>query len=484
VTYAPPQGGGTTGTGGDSAGATNGGSTGTVGGGTGTTDGSGTSGGGDGDAGAAVGGGGDGDAGVAVGGGTSGDAGVESCKVESAQPPAQSGVVYISHYQTNDLRIYRVDGMQPQAAGVVDLKSVTHDMTLDPYNDLLFVAHDTEKRVSIHQLYRPQSPQDPVILPTWLLDLSTSPDLPRFVRVDPLRKRLYIFASVTDIPGTLNVHVYDIANLEQQQDTVSSILNMPMTVSMDIDPLAGVLFAITDADEMLRLYDIADGTLQPMAGPSIALKTLYPQTNNTGFSARNLRVNPWQGRIYAARAQGAMSEIIAFGYPPAISLDGTCPKRPYHGSLFKIDDYFDVDQPVELRPNLLDAYVVNSDPYTGTVVFTTAAWSGKSANAMMIGMDSSLQVKPGCAEFEGFGCFYKQYYENQWKDWYQISDGASCLDYTHKVAVGTSYVPESEVDPGQVFFFKYDDSGNLSRMVPFSGGAVLAGGLPITALCH
>jgi hypothetical protein len=387
------------------------------------------------------------------------------------------------HFLSTELRLARLDGSAPAEAGVVELDEYTHDMALDPYAGHLFVAQDVGKQVTVLQLYPPvdgAAVPEPVFLGT--IDMATAP---RFLRVDPLRHRLFVVADLPpdeDLQGWMRLHVFDVSN--PGAPTPLGTHDVPATVSLDLDPLAGILFLVSITVDKLYLFDIAAGGLDPVAGDPIDLRADYPQENNTGFQARNLVVDPWRGRVLAARSQGALSEVIAYQYTPAVpAAPGDCPPRPDHTSLQPMADGFDVDVPVEERPNLLDAYSVLPNLLTGSTLLVADAWNGTSSTALAVSLDGDLEASAGCGDYEGFGCWL-QYTSDGTPGTHLRTDGAACLDSGRGVLVSTSISSWGEEDPGGFHFYKIQPDLQMAPWLPADGDTMTAGVLPVAAVCY
>ncbi len=58
------------------------------------------------------------------------------------------------------------------------------------------------------------------------------------------------------------------------------------------------------------------------------------------------------------------------------------------------------------------------------------------------------------------------------------------MDATHDVLVGTSVDSVSEDDPGQMHFFRFDDSLGMSPWNDVDGDTLVAGAFPVAAVCH
>ena len=102
--------------------------------------------------------------------------------------PPQSGVSYVVHFTSNQLRWYRTDGEEPPLGGALELAGHPHDTTIDPVADLMAVAHDTERVFSLYQLDRPDGSDDAGDTPHLTATIDLGRDAPRRLAVDPARQ--------------------------------------------------------------------------------------------------------------------------------------------------------------------------------------------------------------------------------------------------------------------------------------------------------
>jgi hypothetical protein len=402
--------------------------------------------------------------------------------------PKQSGVAYIAHYHTTDLRAYRIDGADPAQELKLELgaNKGTHDMALDPLGDRLFIVSDAAKSVDIYQLKRPASATDPLAAPVKLGGISFTSEVPLFARVDGQRGRLYVVASPggSGLPTEYLLLAYDLTTPAAPKPLAGSPFKIPITASVALDAPRRVLFVVDNKTQKLHGFDLHDDKLVPLPGDALDLEALYPQQNQTAFKARSLTADPWRNRLYAARAQTALSELIIIEYPNLLPT-----AQAGYSMLAKMEDLkavadpFDVDRAPDQRPNLLDAFEPVVDLERGDVLLSAGAWTGTGTGAILVGITSGLKLAKACDAFEGFGCWYKSYLDGKAGST-QTTDGALCVDYTHKVVVGTSVDATDETQPGGVHFWRYQDSLDMTDWIPASGKSLAAGGLPVAAACH
>lgn len=403
---------------------------------------------------------------------------------ELPDPPEQSGVVYVGHFLSTELRWYRTDGEAPSDGGSIDLGQFTHDMALDPVGDRLFVAQDVGDRVAVLSLSRPDGAKGDVVAPTELasIDIATSP---RFVRIDPYRNRLYVVAdSVRVGTGEALLHIFDVTDSANPVAVTDEPIVIPATTSLDLDVARGVLWLVHITTDMLHGYDLTDDGIAALPGSPIDLQTLYPQENQVAFAARTLTADPWHNRLYAARPQGAFAELIVLEYPAVLNDPGQAyGEVATMRDVVAVPDAFDVDIPIADRPGILDAFtplpIYNDD----LVLMTASAWNGSASTATLIGMGGDpLQLADGCQDHEGFGCFFRGYV-NGVAGSHLATDGAACLDLAHGVAVGTNLgTPEDEA--GGLLFFEFDAAGGTTPWLPADGDGTPTAAFPIAVACH
>jgi len=398
--------------------------------------------------------------------------------------PAQSGVVYVSHYATNEIRWYRIDGEFPYQEGAIQASSLSHGSALDPVRDILAVAYDVGNKVELFGLTRPENASQSVPAPVSKALIDLGEYTPRTLAFDSIRGRLYIVANAP-VEGLLTskwLHVYDVTTPESPM-VIAVPQEIPVTVSIAIDPYAGILGLLNMTEDTLHLYNAQEPTIVPFEGEPVNLQALYPQTNSSGFQVREVKFDAENGRILAARSQTALSEVVAFDYPSVFGSAEECPELFGYDDLELVVDGFDVDQEPADWDNLLGAYTVLPIPGTTHSMFVADAWNGSAARAAVFPLDGKLIPREGCGDYGGKGCFYRDFFESNPVS-YERTDGAACVDASHGVVVGTSVNAGSEDDPGGVHFFKYDSDLKMEAWIPQDGKGAKASGLPIGAECH
>lgn len=395
-------------------------------------------------------------------------------------PVPPSGVAYVAHFLTNELRWYRTDGDVPSPGGVFDLGAVTHDMALDAVNDRLVVAQDVAQQVSLYALTRPVDTDTPVDDPEPLgtLDLDTAP---RFVRVDPYHERLYILADDTE-GGTGMMRMHTVDTTDPAAPEVLSVVALPASTSWDVDGPRRLLVLFHGATDEVFAYDVT-GDEPVQIGDPIDLRVPYPETNNTAFQPRALTLDPWNARLYAARSQGANSELIVMDYPDPVPADGQSYGDVATFTLDAIEDPFDLSVEIAERPGILDAFTPLPSPMDDLVFMTASAWNGTLPSGTLVTMSGGgpLELEPGCEDHEGFGCFLREYAGGM-SVGLAMTDGAACRDWTHGVVV-TTLLASPENEPGAVSFFQYDADGTTTPWLA-DGSNLAASALPVATVCH
>lgn len=408
---------------------------------------------------------------------------------ELPPPIEHAGVAYVAHFYTDALYAIRLDRSPPEREPAYTTEGVSVSGALDPVNDLLFLVHDVDRTVEVLQLSRPANPEAPTVAPESIATIDTSPFIPQQVRVDPYTHRLFVVASPPPT-GTIieeyNVRVYDLSDpttpalkAEQPEQLI------PVAISLDVDAARGLLFVVGYTTDLLHVYDVSGDELVPLPGDPVDLRALYPEENNTGFQVRQLTVDARRARVYAARSQGALSELIALRYPQGVPQNGARYGDAYgHQDLEAVEDFFDVSEPVAERPNLLDAFKPVVDPVRGDVLLVANAWNGSMSSTLVVPLSfPELQAAESCGEYEGFGCFYRGYADGNAVS-YKQTDGAACFDATRRILVGTSIQPSSPDDPGLTHLFAVDDELGMAPLLSATGGNLAMSGLPIVAACH
>jgi hypothetical protein len=398
----------------------------------------------------------------------------------------QSGVVYAVHFNSNELIWYRTDGATPRREAELDMGEFSHDSALDPIHDNLYVVHDVAKKVEVYQLARPADAASPTPQPTLLSTIEFDEGV-YFARVNPYRQRLYVLQSLPGTGGPATeaaLFIFDVSDPSAPVIVDGAPHTVPSTASLDIDPVRDLLFLYHGPTGTLHGFDL-HGDAVVSLGAELDLEALYPQENSYAFQARNLTVDPHSHRIYAARPQGNLSELIAIEYPAAIPTGGaTWGEFGSMSDLSVVADPFDVDLPMDQRPHLLDAFTPVPDPRTGALFLVGSSWNGTASTALVVSMPTTIdQLDPGCGAFEGFGCWYRSH-SNTTPGTYVPTDGAACTDATHQVFVGTSIDQYDETNPGMLHLFRYDNARNLTVLLPDDGGNISTGALAVAVQCH
>jgi hypothetical protein len=282
------------------------------------------------------------------------------------------------------------------------------------------------------------------------------------------------------------LHLFDIADIDDPAELGATVATIPATTSLDLDPARGILFAFHGIPDTLGAYDVVtDDAPIELPGSPIDLTALYPRDNMFAFQARSLTADMHNNRLYAARSQGALSELIVLEYPDPIPGRGQS-----YGDVASLDesvaiaDGFDVSVDIADRPGILDAFTPLPSPTDDLVLMTASAWNGAASTATVLGMQGDpIALAPGCEDHEGVGCFVRSL-SGGVPGTSLSTDGAACRDRTHAV-VGATALGDTEAAPGSVVVFDYDlADGTRAPRLPVGGGNLPAAELPVAAICH
>lgn len=425
---------------------------------------------------------------VAVNEDTTQDAKTDVPIIERELAPefAFEGVAYIGHLESGVLQWVRTDGV-PRLGGELDLGEAIIDLALDRKNHLLAAALPGVKEVKLFQIDTPKDDVTPILAPKELATLSfDSPVLG--IKFDPFHQRLYAMKTLSLPVGggpqtKAELYVYNTEN-PAAPIQIGAALTVPTTISWDIDPVRRVLFLFDGITDLLHGYDLADDEIKALPGEPIDFKVWYPETNQTSFNVRNLKVDPWSNRIFGARSQGALSELITIRYEPMIPNSAqSFSDLSSMNKLEKKDDGFDTSVELDNRPFILDAANPIVDRINGMIWLVTASWDAiQSSYGVMSLRGDTLALDSNCAEStKGLMCWYRSFAGGIEQSGYHASDGAACIDGTHKVFVGTSYDPQDNTQPGNVHIFKYTATGQMTRSV-LDKSTIKA--FPVAAVCH
>ncbi len=397
--------------------------------------------------------------------------------------PAEAGVAYVAHYGSEALNWVRTDGTELRNVGSMTLDGLTHDLDVDPINDLLAVVHDIERKVVLYRVDRPAGPSVSIADPVRLAEVEFDAGV-YLVRLDGYHNRLYsltLEGSTDGSPVTeTDMWIHDIT--DPTNPSLISQGTVPTSASWDIDPVRQLLFVYANDD--LTIFDLAGDRIEELPGSPVHLREWYPQENTWGFSARNLTVDPWSARVYAGRPQGTLSELMVIQYDDTVPAEGTS-----YGQLADmtsaqpVADGFDVEIDHEERVSMLEAHTPLPDPLLGAVLLAGRAWNGSQSTDMVLPLDADLQIGPGCDSADNPFCWY-QYINAGSASSYLMSEGAACIDTTHRVVVGTTVNFVDDESPGYFTAFSYGDSLEMAPFLSASQGLITANIWPIDAVCH
>lgn len=410
---------------------------------------------------------------------------------EPAAPPEQSGVVYLSHFDSTDLQIYRVDGEEPYSDGSVELGALTHSLAMDHQRDLLVVALDLIGEVRLYQASRPADPDTPVAPPQITGTIVFPTDYPNYVAVDAHRQRLYVVAASfeADVPTDKDLlYIYDIADPSLPADLSAGGQLVDAAMGIDVDVAAGLVVMPGFMSGSFSLHDGTDGTAPLLGGTPIDLPSLYPEEGDETMQLRSLRFNPNYGRLLGARSQGALSEVMAFVYGTVVGRAAEpCPERPDHDSFHPTSDFFDLSDEDPDRPTLVETFDVIPDPTTGNSFLVANVVVDSVETSVIIPQGLDLNPGPACEHWEAteglsMGCLLRGH-EGSVPTSYETTYGASCLDSTHGVFVTSSYDTEG-AEPGRLHLFRYEPDLTMEPWLPAGGDSLPTGVLPVSAVCH
>jgi len=363
------------------------------------------------------------------------------------------------------------------------LDGFTHDLDIDPVNDLLVVVHDIERKIVLYQLDKPAGAGAPIADPTRLSEIEFEAGV-YLAKIDGYHNRLYSLTLEGSSDGSpvteTDMWVHDIS--DPTSPTLLAQATVPTSASWDIDPVRQLMFVYGNDD--LSIFDIAAERFRELPGSPISLKEWYPQENTWGFNARNLTVDPWNARVYAGRPQGTLSELIVIEYDDAIPGEGSSYSQLADmTTAIRVDDGIDVDVDHEERVYLLEAHTPLPDPQLGAVLLAGRAWNGTASTDMVLPLDSDLQIGPGCDSAENPFCWY-QYFNEGSSSSYLMSEGGACIDTTNQVVVGATVNFEDDESPGYFMAFSYNDSLDMTPFLSESQGLIKASLWPVDVVCH
>ena len=402
------------------------------------------------------------------------------------RPPENAGVAYITHLESPALRWYTATGEHAEFLGALEMESMVYDSAVDSEHDLLALAHDITRSISLYQLAKPSD--DGVAAPILAARIDLAPNAPRKLVIDSARQRLHVVANAPLRPGQLLrnelLFTFDISTPTAPILMSPEPVIIPVVIDIAVDHRNGYLFVVDIVTEELRIFDASGPSVQPLPGTPINLRTLYPERSQTAFDPRDVYVDPVRGRLLIARAQGLLSELMAFRYTPTSSENADCSGRPNYEDLVRIEDPFDLSVAPTDRITIWSTW--HAIPVIGTPRMLLVYSEGPSSRAMVTPLeevDGAIALLEGCGEYEGFGCYYRSYAENR-PIGYQLTDGGSCFDQTHKVFVGTSVDRIDEGANGWAFFFRLYTDGTMERVLSEAGSHHGVNAYPVTAECH
>lgn len=421
--------------------------------------------------------------------------------VSDWSPAEQQGAIYLAHFLSSEVIRYRVHQEFPFEDGRFNVGSEVHDAALDGVNDLYAVALNLPQTVELYQVPRDVDyPAGMLPMPALLATIQTTPYTPRRVFFDSARERLFIFTNAPLDGGLLEemfLFIYDVSDPDAPISLTREPTSLPVSTTLAVEPRAGML-ALVDLNALhLMLYDVRGDTPIPLPGDPIDLLSEFPEPGGQeAFQVRNLKFDPLRGRLMLARSQGIASEVITFAYPPIESKGGEietpedpesdCQPIPGYESMTRIDDDFEVERPIDERAHLLGGFAaipMIGEPF---VLFISYAWRSTSISSfvtlMSEGDDERLRNLEGCGEYGGFGCFYTSYFSGQPSTYNHLTDGAGCVDQSHRVFAGVGLEDDEN---SSLFLFSFDrDTGTLSPLLTDRGRNLSTSAYPLDLACH
>ncbi len=400
-------------------------------------------------------------------------------------PFSFEGVAYIGHLESGILQWIRTDGT-PNMGGQIDIGEAIIELAIDRKRHLLAAALPGTKEVKIFELDTPQNPGTPIAAPKEVFTLSFS-DPVLGIKFDPFHNRLYAMKTLP-LPAEGpqkegQLYIYDTTSPADLKE-VGTPINLPLSISWDIDPVRQVLFSYSSVEDKIYAYDLKGDQVVALPGEPIDAIAWYPESNQNAFNIRNLKVDPWTHRIFGARAQGGLSELIAIEYASVIpNSTQSFSDLSSMSDLRKREDGFDLSKDLDSRPFILDAANVLVDNINGMIWMSTASWDGTRASygAMSFRADT-LAYDKNCEDSPtALMCWYRSFSGGVENAAFHITDGAACIDGKHKVFVGTSYDPLDNTQPGHVHLFQYTSAGEMTRVTLDSSNLAA---FPVAAVCH
>ena len=410
-------------------------------------------------------------------------------------PPAQVGVVYAAHYWSPELRLYRIDNAaavdgQPVFESMVTLEQNARDLALDARHDLLAVVPQEggDNLVRLMRVHRPTAIADAVVPPEFIKEVVVS-HTPLYAAFNSLRSRLYVLTMQPSTgPSAVRetfLHAFDVTDPAAPAEVSGSPFTLPATATrFGLDEHRDLLFVVEANSHLLHVFDLHDDGLAPLGQDPIDLRAAYPQTNSSAFVPRYPVADPYRNRVYLAREQGVMSELVAYEYPPHV------PGVPYssvagHDDFTMVADAFDIDEDdLALRQQIFRAFEPMIDPIRGHVFMTAGGHTGRQVAGLLVAFDSTLALGDGCGDYEGIGCWLFRLGSDHETRTEVPTQGAGCVDYTRQVVVAASVAAFDETEPALLHAYRYDDGLDMTPWLPAGGENLRASSLPVALVCH
>ena len=415
---------------------------------------------------------------------------------EDWTPRQQIGSVYLTHFLTNEVINYRIDGQYPIEFGRFSVGGEPHDASLNAEENLYAVALNITQEVELYAL--PERLTDTFEAPTLLNTINTAPYTPRRVFFDPARSRLFVFSNAPLDDGLLAemyLSIYDVSNPSLPVALADEPFQMPVSTTLAVEPRAGILALVELSTYHLYLYDVSGSTPTLHEGEPIDLLEAFPEPGGQdAFQVRNLRFDPLVGRLYMARGQSIASEVIAYKYEPVeVKPEGSqdmpstpsCSPAFTYSDLLHIPDDFDVSVPIAERAHLLGGFMAL--PLIGEefLLFINYAWRTNSIASMVSLMRDSgefIENLTACGDYEDFGCYYTSYFGGMPSNYNHLTDGAGCVDQKFNVFAGVGLEDDEN---SSLFLFKIDrETGMMSPWLTDNGRNLSTASYPLVLSCY
>ena len=183
------------------------------------------------------------------------------------EPADQQGAIYLTHFLSSEVIRYRVHRDFPFEDGRFDVGAEPYDADIDGVNDLYSVALNLPQTVKLYQLPRDEDhPGVELPMPSLMATIQFTPYTPRRVLFDSARQRLFVLTNAPLENGILEemyLFIYDVSQPDAPIALTPEPTALPVTVSLAIEPRAGLLALVDLTSNHLLLYDVSGSTPLP-----------------------------------------------------------------------------------------------------------------------------------------------------------------------------------------------------------------------------